>query len=113
MSNLALNQNQTFQTPILGMVTRDPQPATFPVQINPASTWARFVPGTVLKLIATAGPNIVVDAATSASDGPVFGVIPNTLKKNIYLPGDVCQCVGVGGVLLLESGGAINRNDLV
>ena len=38
MSNLALNQNQFTQSPILGMLTQDEQPDTLTCQINPAGT---------------------------------------------------------------------------
>ena len=40
MSNLALNQNQTFQTPQLAAVTMDPQPNVIPAQmgVDPALT---------------------------------------------------------------------------
>lgn len=109
MSNLAFNQNQTFQTPALGQVTRDPQPQTIPAQIIPTSTAAVICAGCTVKLVAAAGPNVIVDVCLTASDGPVFGVIPFNNRKNTYAPGDSIEVVGPGGYLLLKSAGAINR----
>lgn len=109
MSNLVQNQNQTFQTPMLAMVTMDPQPQTFPAQIDPAST-AIITAGVAVKLVSKAGtPNIVVDATTSSSDGPIFGVIPFNKRQNTYAAGDTVEVVGQGGVLMLKSSAAIVR----
>lgn len=109
MSNLVQNQNQTFQTPMLGMVTMDPQPDTVPAQLYGSST-AIVTAGTVVKLVPTqAGPNIIVDATTSASDGPIFGVIPYNSRKNVYSPQDSLEVVGRGGILMLKSSAAIQR----
>lgn len=107
MSNLVQNQNQTFQTPMLGMVTMDPQPQAFPAQIDPASTATVIVAGCAVKLIDAAGPNIIVDVTASATDGPIFGVIPYNKRKNIYAAGDSVEVVGQGGVVMLKSSAAI------
>ncbi len=113
MSNLVQNQNQTFQTGILGQVTSDPQPRTFPCQIDPASTQppAAMVAGAAVKLVSKAGPNIVVDVITDPTDGPVFGFICFNQRKNRYAAGDVTEIVGEGGVLLLKTSGAVTRGD--
>lgn len=109
MSNLALNQNQTFQSPMLGMVTMDPQPNTIPAQIYPSSTATVIVAGCAVKLVDNVGPNIQVDVTTSASDGPVYGVIPYNMRKNSYVAGDPCEVVGRNGILMLKSSAAIQR----
>lgn len=110
MSNLVQNQNQTFQTPMLGQVTTDPQPQVVPAQIDPASTTITpIVAGCPVKLVAAAGPNVIVDLCASASDGPVFGVIPYNLRKNIYAVGDQLEVCCVGSYLMLKCAAAINR----
>lgn len=113
MSNLVQNQNQTFQTPMLGMVTMDPQPDTVPAQIYGSST-AIIVAGVAVKLVTTqAGPNIIVDATTSASDGPIFGVIPYNARKNSYAAFDSVEVVGRGGILMLKTSAAVQRGRAV
>lgn len=109
MSNLVQNQNQTFQTPVLGMVTMDPQPDTIPAQIYPSSVATVIVAGCAVKLVNTPGPNVIVDVTTSASDGPVFGVIPFNSRKNTYVPRDSIEVVGDGGIMLLKTSAAVQR----
>jgi len=113
MSNLSLNQNTFSQTPILAQVTNDPQPQTFSAQIYQSSTAAVISAGQTVKLVDTAGPNIIVDVCASASDGPVFGVIANVLRKNRYSAGDYVTVVGPGGVLMLKSSEAVTRGAVV
>jgi len=112
MSNLSLNQNQTFQTPMLGQVTMDPQPNTFSAQIDPSSTAAVITAGQTVKLTQTASGQILVDVCSELTD-PVFGVIAYNMRKNSYVPGDIVEVVGRGGVMMLETSGAVNRGDLV
>lgn len=109
MSNLQQNLNQTFQTGMLGAVTRSPQPRTFPAQIDPSSTATVICAGCAVKLVNKAGPNIVVDVTTGPTDGPVVGVIPYSTKKNTYAAGEPVEVVGDGGVVLLKSSAAIVR----
>lgn len=109
MSNLVQNQNQTFQSAMLGMVTLDPQPNTIPAQIYPSSTATVITAGQAVKLVNNVGPNVQVDVCTSASDGPVFGIIPFNLRKNTYSPGDSIEVVGRGGVLMLKTSAAVQR----
>ncbi len=109
MSNLSQNQNQTFQTPMLAQVTMDPQPNTLPCQLYPSSVATVAVAGCGVKLVNNVGPNIQVDIINGASDGPVFGVIPYNMKKNVYSPGDPIEVVSVGGILLLKSYAAVPR----
>lgn len=109
MANLAQNQNQTFQTPMLGQLTMDPQPGTIPAQIDPASTFTTGCAGCAVKLVTKVGPGVVVDFTTSSSDGPVYGIIPYRLKKNTYAAGDFCQVAPRGSVLMLKSSAAIVR----
>lgn len=109
MANLALNQNQTFQTPMLGMVTLDPQPNTIPAQIYPSSTATVITAGQSVKLVNNVGPNVQVDICATASDGPVFGIIPYNLRQNTYSPGDMIEVVGRGGILMLKTSAAVQR----
>lgn len=99
---------------MLGQVTMDPQPQTFPCQINPAYAGAALITaGTVVKLKDAAGPNIIVEPVIAATDGPFFGAIPYNKRKNSYVAGDMVEVVGAGGVMMLKSSGAIARGDNV
>lgn len=112
MSNLSLNQNQFTQSPTIGMLTFDPQPDTLPAQLNPSSTQpaASFVSGAAVKLVAWAGTGqIIVDTTSSASDGPVFGVIEFSKQKNTYVPGDQINVAARGNTIHLKSSAAIVR----
>lgn len=111
MSNLAQNQNQLVQTALLGQVTFAPSFSTVPAQIDPSSAATVIVAGCAVKFVDKAGPRVVVDVTTSASDGPVFGIIPYNLRKNKYAAGDPIEVIGQGGCLLLKSAGAITRGD--
>ena len=108
MANLALNQNQTFQTPVLGMVTMDPQPNTVSALIDPASTAAFICVGQSVKLIAGAGSQILVDVCSAVTD-VVFGVIAYNMRKNIYVKGDIVSVVGRGGIMMMETSAAVAR----
>lgn len=112
MANLSLNQNQTFQTPMLGQVTMDPQPNTVSAQIDPSSTAAVITAGQTVKLTTTASSQILVDVCSSATD-VVFGVIAYNMRKNSYVPGDIVEVVGQLGILMLETSAAVNRGQLV
>lgn len=109
MAQLALNQNALNMTPMLGAISRDRSPATFPCRINPSSTAPFICAGCVVKLIDGTGPDILVDVCSANTDGPCYGVIVANPKKNIYAPGDMCEVVGEGGVIFLETGAAIAR----
>jgi hypothetical protein len=110
-----LNQNQFTQGPVLGQLTFDPQPATIPCQLNPSTAAATgtVTAGCAVKLIAYAGPQIIVDVTTSASDGPVYGVIEYSKQKNVYVPGDQFNVAGKGNILHHWANGAINRGQRV
>lgn len=111
MSHLSQNQNQTFQTPMLGQLTMDPQPGCIPCQIDPASTFTAGCAACAVKLVNKPGPNIVVDFTTSSSDGPIYGLIPYRLKKNTYAAGDQVSVAPRGCFLMVKSSAAINRGD--
>jgi hypothetical protein len=106
-----LNQNQFAPTPILGMTTRDPQPATISARINPSSVATGLQVGTPLKLIASVSTEIVVDLA--AATDVLYGVIPFNTKKNTYVKGDVVEVCTAGNIMLLETAAAVNRGDTV
>lgn len=111
MAKLAQNQNQFAITAMLGQVTMDPQPNTLPAQINPSTAAAAgtIVAGTAVKLIAGAGPQILVDVSTGPTDGPVIGVIAYDPRKNSYVGGDLVSVVSTEGIVMLESSAAISR----
>lgn len=110
MSNLALNQNQTLQSAIIGMVTMDPQPNTMAAQLNPSSSATVITAGQAVKLFGTAGAQVIVDICTSAADGPVFGVIAYDLRgNNKYVAGDIVEIVGRGGIVMLKTSAAVVR----
>lgn len=114
MANLAQNQNQTFQTPMLAQVTMDPQPNTIPAQIYPSSAATVIVAGCAVKLVATTpGVGVIVDVINGASDGPIFGIIPYNMRKNVYSPSDTVEVVGRGGILMLKTYAAVPRGAAV
>lgn len=109
------NPNQFTQTPMLGMLTMDPQPATIPCQLNPSTTatLGTITNGCAVKLIAYAGSQIIVDLTTSASDGPVYGIIEYTKQKNVYIGGDQINVAAKGNIMHLWANAAINRGQRV
>ena len=110
-----LNQNAFTQGPVLGMLTMDPQPDTIPCQLSPSSAApsGTLTVGVAVKLVAYAGPQIIVDATLNASDGPVYGVIQNTQQKNVYVPGDQVNVAAKGNILFHWANAAINRGQRV
>jgi len=111
MSNLSQNQNQFNQTPLIGQVAYQPNVDTQSCQINPSTAAAAgtIVAGCAVKLIALAGPQIIVDVCSGPSDGPVFGVIAYNPRKNSYVAMDMVEVAGELNVLFLKSAAAINR----
>jgi len=111
MSHLSLNQNQFTQSAVIGQLTMDPQPATIPVQFNPSSSLGTglMTAGVAVKLVAFVGPQIIVDATLSPSDGPVYGVVEYSKQKNVYVPGDQMNVATKGNIIHLASSAAVNR----
>lgn len=109
MAQLALNQNQFAQTPVLGQVSQLPNPNIFPAQIDPADTATVITAGTAVKLSNVAGTQIVVLVCAAVTDGPVFGVIVYNMRKNTYAAGDTVEVAGVNSVITLKSSAAIAR----
>jgi hypothetical protein len=109
--SVILNQNQFAITSQLGAPDLAYNFNTKTVQINPASI-GTFQVATAVKLIAGAVPSILVDVA-AASDA-IYGVIWNSLKKNVNLaPGKFVEIACKGSVIYLEAAAAINRGALV
>jgi hypothetical protein len=110
-----LNQNQFAQSVVLGMITMDPQPDTIPCQFNPSSALAAglLVAGAPVKLVNYAGAQIIVDGLTSASDGPIYGVVEYGKQKNVYVPGDQLNVAAKGNIVHLWSNAAIVRGTRV
>lgn len=111
----SLDPNQFTQTPVLGMCTIDPQPATIPCQLNPSTTAAAgtVTVGCAVKLVQYAGDQIIVDVTTSASDGPVYGIIEYSRRGNTYVGGDQLQVASKGNILHHWANGVINRGQRV
>ena len=108
MAKLTQNQNQFSQTPALGMLDRVKNPSVVPVRINPASE-AILTAGSAVKLIAGATPEILVDAVTGPTDGPVFGFIIFSTKKASYSAGENCEVAFDGSAIKLKAAAAIAR----
>lgn len=109
MAQLALNQNQFGQTPIIGQVSQLHNPNIFPAQILPASPATVITAGTAVKLVTGAGAQVQVEICTSVTDGPVFGYIAFNMRKNTYVPGDTVEIAAVNSVMLMKSSAAIAR----
>ena len=105
---LTQNTNQFKQTPFLGQLTRDPQPNTLPVRINPVTTFAYGAVAAPLKAYGvSADGEIMVDFSTGPNDGPIVGVIAYDPQLNTYAAGARCRMAGPGNILFLKAGSAI------
>lgn len=103
-----LNQNQFAQTPVLGQVTMLPNTNIIPARILPSSS-SVITAGSAVKLVAGAAKEILVDAVSGPTDGPVFGVVCYNMRKNSYSGGDVVEVAGAGSIIIMESSAAIER----
>jgi hypothetical protein len=108
MTQLSQNQNQFSQTALIGMAAEQPID-TVTCQINPNTVAAYITAGCAVKLIANVGPEKVVDVTTSASDGPVFGIIAYNPRSNVYSAASHCEVHTDLNVVYLKSSAAINR----
>lgn len=106
--SLVQNQNQFAQTALLGQVTMAPSPAVIPVKIDPASVATKLQAGQGVKLVNTAGPEIIVDQADDSTT-ECFGVIIYNPRKNLYSAGDTVEVALTGSVVYLEASAAIAR----
>lgn len=115
MSNLAQNQNQFTQAPILGQVGFQPNVDTQTCIINPSTAAAAgtITAGCVVKLVPSTSPEIVVDVTSGPSDGPNFGVIAYNPRKNTYAAMDKVEVACDQNVIWLKSAAAINRGQRV
>lgn len=101
------NQNQFRQTPVLGQVDATVNPNIKSVKIDPASVSTHLQVGQALKLVDTAGTEIIVDEA--AVTDKCYGVIVYNPRKNVYAAGDTVEVACRGSVLYLEASAAIAR----
>jgi hypothetical protein len=113
MSQYSLNQNQFTQAPVIGQVAFQPNIDTETCQINPNTTAAYIQAGCAVKLIANAGPEIVVDVTSGPSDGPVYGVIAYNPRINKYYASDRVEIASTSNIIYLKSSAAINRGNRV
>lgn len=101
------NQNQLTQSLVVGQLSMIGNPEILSVRLNPAST-AYFQAGTPVKLLTSAtGKEIVVDAVSGATDGPVFGVLKHNLRSDKPVKGQVVEIAGIGSYIWLEASAAI------
>lgn len=109
MAQLALNQNQFAQAPIIGQVSQLPNPNIIPAQILPASPATYITAGTAVKLVTGAGTQIQVEICTGVTDGPVFGFIAFNMRKNTYSPGDTVEIAAANSIMIMKASAAIAR----
>ena len=112
MAFLTQTMNAFTQTPILGLVDLIPSPSVFAAMFNPASTGVLQV-GSVVKLITGPSGLPLVDVCSGPTDGPVAGVVPYNERKNIYVPGDIINLLGLSSYVYLKTSAAVARGDKV
>lgn len=103
------NANQAYQTLIPGQLGASPNQNIKTVRINPSSQATVIQAMSPVKLLAGVGAEILVDVTSGVTDGPVYGVIIGSTKKNTYAAGDICQIACRGSVIAIESSAAVNR----
>ena len=69
---------------------------------------AALVAGQAVKLVDTAGADIIVTAVTAAGDS-VFGFVPYGYTKEEYAAGDTIKISTQGNTMLLEASAAVAR----
>lgn len=109
MAFLTQAMNQFVQAPILGQVDLIPTPQVIAAQILSTSTATAIQNGSAMKLVAGTSALPLVDIVTGPTDGPVFGVIPYSMRKNIYVANDVIQLALGESYVFLKSSAAITR----
>lgn len=112
MAFLKQNMNQFGQTPILGQVDLIPSPDVVSAQVNPASVLTSLQQGDPVKLITGTSGAILVDKQTGPTDASVFGVIPYSARKNLYVKGDMIEVVRAG-YMYMRSSAAVVRGTKV
>lgn len=112
MAFLTQAMNQFTQAPILGLVDLIPSPNVIAAQIVSTST-AAIQNGSAMKLVSGTGALPLVDAVTGPTDGPIYGVIPYTARKNLYVANDVVQLCLTTSFMFLKSSAAITRGAVV
>lgn len=105
------NQNQFAPTAVLGAPDLAFNFNTKSAIIDPESTSTHLQVGQAMKLVAGAVPGLLVDVA--AANEKAFGVIINSLKKNVYTKGQAVEIACRGNVLYLETSAAVSRGDIV
>ncbi len=101
--------NQFAGANVKGQVDKIITPSTFPCQVISTSNHT-FVPGDFVKLAGDAIGGAILIEICAATDVP-FGVVPYSVKKNSYVAGEAIDVLGVGSVVFLESGAAIDTGD--
>jgi len=95
-------------TPLLGQLTRDPQPDTLPVRIQPNSTATNItVASALIGYGTTDNGEILVDVSTGPTSGPIVGVVCYDPQKNTYAAGDRVNMAADGNIIYLSASAAI------
>lgn len=102
------NQNQLTPSVVLGQVSMVVNPTIISVRLNPAST-AYFQAGTAVKYIDGVDGDILVDAVSGATDGPVAGVIIYNARNSKPVKGQMVEIAQAGSFVWLEASAAIAR----
>ena len=102
------NQNQLTPSVVLGQASMIVNPTVISARLNPAST-AYFQAGTAVKYVTGADGDILVDAVSGATDGPVCGVILYNPRLSKPTKGQMVEIAQGGSYIWLEASAAINR----
>lgn len=108
MAFLKQNMNQFSQAAILGQVDLIPSPDVVSAQVKTDSALTSLQQGDPVKLVTGTSGAIYVDKQTGPTDASVFGVIPYSSRKNIYVKGDLIEVVR-SGYMYMRSSAAITR----
>jgi hypothetical protein len=106
------NQNQFVPAVMIGAPDFQAVVNSVSAKILSTST-AVLQNGSVVKLVAGAASEILVDAQASSTDANAWGVISYSVRKNAYSPNDTVEVLLRDSIVWMLAGGAIERGDKV